>query len=104
MENEETQNAESTDIAVRKKYLDKDDYFKQETELEYMSASQFKDFRKCEAMAMAKINGTYKRHKTISMLIGSYIYFLVLSFKVVNKYFVIANFINYQICLLEIAF
>lgn len=39
----------------------------------YMSVSQFKDFQKCESMAMAKINGTWKPESTTALLVGSYV-------------------------------
>lgn len=40
---------------------------------EYMSVSQFKQFQKCEAMAMAEISGEYKHEQTTAMLVGSYV-------------------------------
>ena len=39
----------------------------------YMSASQFKDFRKCEAMAMAKITGEYESPPSKALLLGSFV-------------------------------
>ena len=53
--------------------LNKDNYYSNEANSEYMSYSQFKDFDKCPAMAMAKINGTYEEEKTDSILVGSYV-------------------------------
>lgn len=40
---------------------------------DYMSASQFKQFQACEAMAMAEIRGEYCRPQTTAMLVGSYV-------------------------------
>ena len=40
---------------------------------EYMSASQFKDFLKCEAYAMAKINGEWIEEINNAFLIGGYV-------------------------------
>lgn len=40
---------------------------------EYFSVSQFKDFMKCEAMAMAKINGLYREPLTRALLVGSFV-------------------------------
>jgi hypothetical protein len=40
---------------------------------EYFSVSQYKDFAKCEAMAMAKINGEYKEPLTRALLVGSFV-------------------------------
>lgn len=53
--------------------LNKDNYYSLESNQEYMSYSQFKDFDKCPAMAMAKINGAYKEEMTDSLLVGSYV-------------------------------
>jgi hypothetical protein len=38
-----------------------------------MSVSQYKDFRKCEAMALASLRGEWERPKTTALLVGSYI-------------------------------
>ena len=48
-------------------------YYSNKVDMEYMSYSQFKDFDKCPAMAMAKLNGTFKQEETDSMLVGSYV-------------------------------
>ena len=40
---------------------------------EYFSVSQYKDFMKCEAMAMAKISGIYKEPLTRALLVGSFV-------------------------------
>lgn len=40
---------------------------------DYMSASQFKDFLKCEAYAMAKINGEWIEEINNAFLIGGYV-------------------------------
>ena len=40
---------------------------------EYFSVSQYKDFAKCEAMAMAKINGIYQEPLTKALLVGSFV-------------------------------
>lgn len=39
----------------------------------YFSVSQFKDFKDCEAMALATINGEYKRPMTRALLTGSFV-------------------------------
>lgn len=39
----------------------------------YMSVSQFKSFRQCEARAMAETHGDYIRPMSIAMLVGSYV-------------------------------
>ena len=48
-------------------------YHSNEANWEYMSASQFKAFRKCEAMAIAELRGEWERKDTTAILIGSYV-------------------------------
>lgn len=50
-----------------------DNYYSSEAQLAYMSASQFKAFQRCEAAALAEIEGRYIRPKTTAMLVGSYV-------------------------------
>ena len=47
-------------------------YYSPEANREFMSVSQFKDFMKCPAMAMAKLNGTYNEDFSKALLLGSY--------------------------------
>lgn len=53
--------------------LTNDNYFSKEANLKYMSVSQFKAFEKCEAAAFAEIKGEWKRPKTTSLLVGTYV-------------------------------
>jgi hypothetical protein len=53
--------------------LTEENYYSQEANQHYMSVSQFKGFRKCEAQAMAKIKGEYKEPSADHFLIGSYV-------------------------------
>ena len=53
--------------------LTADNYYSIEANLRYFSVSQVKDFLKCEAYAMAKINGEWMEEPTTPMLIGSYV-------------------------------
>lgn len=53
--------------------LVEENYYSKEANLEYMSASQFKDFLKCPACAMAKLKGEYEQENTTSLLVGSYV-------------------------------
>lgn len=53
--------------------LTNENYYSVEANLEYMSVSQYKDFRKCEAMALATIRGEWEKPKTTALLVGSYI-------------------------------
>lgn len=53
--------------------LNQNNYYGQEANEAYFSVSQFKDFMKCEAMALAKINGTYRQRTTRALLVGSFV-------------------------------
>lgn len=48
-------------------------YYSTEANTEYFSVSQFKDFMKCEAMALAKLTGAYQSEMTRAMLIGAFV-------------------------------
>lgn len=48
-------------------------YYSQEANMQYMSASQFKSFKKCEAAAMAELRGEWNRGSNTSLLVGSYV-------------------------------
>lgn len=48
-------------------------YYGAEANTQYMSVSQFKDFLKCPAMAMAKIRGEYVPEKSRALLLGSFV-------------------------------
>ena len=53
--------------------LNKDNYYNPEANWEYFSVSQFKDFMKCPALAMAKIRGEYEPEFGRALLLGSYV-------------------------------
>ena len=53
--------------------LTNENYYSAEANQEYMSVSQYKDFRKCEAMALATLRGEWEKPKTTALLVGSYI-------------------------------
>ena len=53
--------------------LTDDNYYSQEANWQYMSASQFKSFRKCEAAAMAELRGEWGRKESSALLVGSYV-------------------------------
>lgn len=53
--------------------LTNDNYFSKEADLKYMSVSQFKAFERCEAAALAEIRGKWKRPKSTSLMVGSYV-------------------------------
>lgn len=53
--------------------LNNENYYCNEANMEYMSVSQFKSFRKCEAMTMADLKGEWKQPKSTALLVGSYV-------------------------------
>lgn len=53
--------------------LNQNNYYGQEANQLYFSVSQYKDFAKCEAMAMAKIHGDYQQPVTRALLVGSFV-------------------------------
>ena len=53
--------------------LTQDNYFSSEAMKEYWSVSQFKQFCKCSASAIAEMNGEYEREKSTALLVGSYV-------------------------------
>lgn len=53
--------------------LTDDNYYSADANWAYMSASQFKSFRKCEAAAMAELRGEWGRKETSALLVGSYV-------------------------------
>lgn len=48
-------------------------YYGAKANREFMSVSQFKQFQKCEAMAMAELTGEYERPKSKALLLGSFV-------------------------------
>lgn len=53
--------------------LNNDTYYSREAGRNYFSVSQYKDFCKCEAAAMARIRNEFEYPSTTSMLVGSYV-------------------------------
>lgn len=53
--------------------LNSDNYFSPEMQMKYMGVSQFKDFEKCEAGALANITGEYPKKLTPALIVGSYV-------------------------------
>ena len=54
--------------------LTPENYYSTEANQEYMSVSQYKDFRKCESQAMAKIWGGFEVPPSQAFLVGSYVH------------------------------
>lgn len=53
--------------------LNNDNYFSRDNEMNYFGSTQFKRFLKCEAEAMAILNGDYVPEKSTALLVGSYV-------------------------------
>lgn len=53
--------------------LTAENYYSREANMEYMSASQFKAFDRCQAAAMAELCGEYIPETTTAMLVGGYV-------------------------------
>ena len=53
--------------------LTQENYYSTDANLEYMGATQFKDFQKCEREALAKVIGEYEKEPSKAMLVGSYV-------------------------------
>ena len=60
----------------------------------YMSVSQFKQFKKCEAMALAELNGEYQRPKSKALLLGSFVDEMLTGTKKSQVKFIVENFEN----------
>lgn len=48
-------------------------YYSREANEQYMSVSQFKSFKQCEAAALAELRGEYARPTPTALLVGSYV-------------------------------
>ena len=53
--------------------VNKTNYFSANNSLKYCGSSQFKDFLKCPAKAMAMLKGEWTREESTALLIGSYV-------------------------------
>ena len=53
--------------------LTEENYFSREAQMHYMGTSQFKSFMKCEAGALAELNGKWRRETSSALLVGSYV-------------------------------
>lgn len=58
---------------MQSRNLTADNYYSPEQNSKYFSVSQYKDFMKCEAMAMAKLSGAYQQPITKALLVGSFV-------------------------------
>ncbi|MBO5706471.1 MAG: PD-(D/E)XK nuclease-like domain-containing protein [Bacteroidaceae bacterium] len=53
--------------------LNESTYYNEEASREFMSVSQFKNFQKCEAAAMAELKGEYVPERGRALFLGSYV-------------------------------
>lgn len=53
--------------------LTNENYYSDIANQTYMSVSQYKQFRKCEAAAMAQLKGEWQPQQTTALLVGSYV-------------------------------
>ncbi len=53
--------------------LTEKNYYSREANQAYFSVSQFKNFRKCEASALAELNGEYEPEQGRALLVGSFV-------------------------------
>lgn len=53
--------------------LTRENYFSPENSLKYMGSSQFKDFKSCEAGALARVRGELGELSSTALLVGSYV-------------------------------
>lgn len=53
--------------------LTAENYFSDEANWQYMSASQFKAFKRCPSAAMAELRGEWGRKDSTALLVGSYV-------------------------------
>ena len=66
-------------------------YYNKEANVSYMSVSQFKQFKNCEAMALAEIKGEYERPKSKALLLGSFVDEMLTGTKKTQGKFILEN-------------
>ena len=71
--------------------LTENTYYGQKASREFMSVSQFKNFQKCEAAAMAELNGEYIPERGRALILGSYVDEMLLGTKESQEKFVEEN-------------
>ena len=72
--------------------LNNKNYYSLAANREFMSVSQFKQFQRCEAMAMAELKGEYERPKSKALLLGSFVDEMLTGTKKSRIKFVYNNF------------
>lgn len=66
-------------------------YYNKEANVSYMSVSQFKAFRNCEAAALAEIKGEYERGSSKALFLGSFLDEMLTGTKKSKMKFVLEN-------------
>ncbi len=66
-------------------------YYNKEANISYMSVSQFKAFRNCEAAALAEIKGEYERGSSKALFLGSFLDEMLTGTKKSKMKFVLEN-------------
>lgn len=69
-------------------------YYGKKANGEFMSVSQFKNFKRCEAAALAELNGEYERPKSKALLLGSFVDEMLTGTKKSQVKFIVENFEN----------
>ena len=69
-------------------------YYGTKANNEFMSVSQFKAFKKCEAMALAELKGEYERPKSKALFLGSFVDEMLTGTKKSQVKFIVENFEN----------
>ena len=69
-------------------------YYGTKANNEFMSVSQFKDFRRCEAMAVAKLKGEIEGPKSKALFLGSFVDEMLTGTKKSQVKFIVENFEN----------
>lgn len=66
-------------------------YYGQAANKEFMSVSQFKNFKRCESMALAELKGEYERPKSKALLLGSFVDEMLTGTKKSQNEFIVEN-------------
>ena len=71
--------------------ISSENYYSQEANLSHFSVSQYKDFHKCPAMAVAKLKGEYEQEGGRALLLGSYVDEMLTGSEESRKQFVVEH-------------
>lgn len=72
--------------------LTTNNYYNKKANQEYMSVSQYKEFQKCEACAMAQLKGEYEKPKSSALFLGSFVDEMLTGTKKSQIKFIAENF------------